>query len=218
MLGIRVDRFLASTAIALLLALPLSGTFAMAQTAAESAAPPAHEPQAELVPPSATSASEQNSPKDTAAASAMPEEAAGTGESAKPATDAKLVEAKPVETKPVETKSVDAKAADATASGPDNAAAPAAPATPNVTPSASGESKSDAAVNTPAGAAGEPAPAKPAAEASPAAGAGGCPGEAGGPPGNPGGIGSPGSNWGTPWPVYVALGSPFQSKPLLSGI
>jgi len=168
MLGIRVDRFLASTAIALLLALPLSGTFAMAQTAAESAAPPAHEPQAELVPPSATSASEQNSPKDTAAASAMPEEAAGTGESAKPATDAKLVEAKPVETKPVETKSVDAKAADATASGPDNAAAPAAPATPNVTPSASVESKSDAAVNTPAGAAGEPAPAKPAAEASPA--------------------------------------------------
>ena len=90
----------------------------------------------------------------------MPEEAAGAGESVKPATDAKSVDAKAAD--------VDAKAADATASDPDNAATPAAPATPNVTPSASGESKSDAAVNTPAEATGELAPAKPAAEASPA--------------------------------------------------
>src|ERR1700722_18905120 len=47
---------------------------------------------------------------------------------------------------------------------------------------------------------------------------GGCPGEADGPPGNPAGIGSPGSNCGTPCPVNVAFGSPFQLKPSLSGI
>src|ERR1700751_4794177 len=86
--GIRVDRLLASTAIALLLALPGAGSFAGSENGADASAAPRQESQADT-PASIESA--QKSSTDAPAATTKPQETAAPANNSaeQPAAEAK---------------------------------------------------------------------------------------------------------------------------------
>ena len=89
--GIRVDRLLASTAIALLLAIPTTGTFAGSENDPDASAAPRQEaPSSEASPPAASESAQKPS-NDTAAAPAKPADVAtpATNSADKPVGEAK---------------------------------------------------------------------------------------------------------------------------------
>jgi murein L,D-transpeptidase YcbB/YkuD len=151
--GIRVDRLLASTAIALLLALPATGTFAGSEDGSNAGAAPRQESQAdnarepaaseparkassdglaakpEDVTAPASNPAEKSDTKPAASTDAAPapagQPAQSAGGEAKPA-EAKPAEAKPAETKPAEAKPADAKPGDTAVTSAPAAASPEA--------------------------------------------------------------------------------------------
>ncbi|MGN6749674.1 MAG: L,D-transpeptidase family protein [Xanthobacteraceae bacterium] len=143
--GFRVDRLLASTAIALLLALPVNATFAENSPTADASAAPRQDSQpgsqpalsepaakatndaarpAEATPPASKAAEQPASEAKPAAAS----DAARPTETAKPTAEAKPAESQAAETKPTETKPAEGK--------PSDAAVTRAPANPEAPPAA----------------------------------------------------------------------------------
>ncbi|MGB9391579.1 MAG: L,D-transpeptidase family protein, partial [Xanthobacteraceae bacterium] len=142
--GIRVDRLLASTAIALLLALPSTGTFAGSENgpAADTSATPPQESQADNAnKPAAgsdTTPAPAAAPAGQAAQSAVGEakpdakpspstDAAQPGEGAKSAAEGKPAETKPADAKPSDTAVTNAPATASPKAAPATAAAPVAP-------------------------------------------------------------------------------------------
>jgi murein L,D-transpeptidase YcbB/YkuD len=91
MLGIRVDLLLASTAIALLLALPATGSLAGSENRADTSAAPRQESQADNVNQPAASEPALKASNDASTASAKPQEtvAPATNAAEKPANEAK---------------------------------------------------------------------------------------------------------------------------------
>ena len=139
--GIRVDRFLASTAIALLLALPTTASFAGSENGTDTSAAPRQESQADSAIRPAASEPAQNASNDAPATSAKPQETAAPANNSaeKPADEAKPAASadtpqpgepakSAAEGKPAEIKPAEAKPADASAPGPANPEA-ASPAT-----------------------------------------------------------------------------------------
>src|SRR5215472_13572449 len=165
MLGIRVDRLLASTAIALLLAIPATGTFAGSENNADTSVAPRQETPTGEASQAAASEPVQKVSNDAAAGAAKPEDVGTaasnsvTGE-AKPAAASDAVQPdQPAKSaaggKPADTKPADAKPVDAKVDAKPGDAAPAAGNAP-------------AATNAPAAAAPE-APLPAATAAAPAA-------------------------------------------------
>src|SRR6516162_795243 len=153
MLGIRVDRLLASTAIALLLALPTTASFAGSENGTDTSAAPRQESQADSAIRPAASEPAQKASNDAPATSAKPQETAAPAnnpaekpaDEAKPAASAdaappsepakataqgKPAEINPAETKPAEGKASDTAVTSAPAAATPEAAAPAAAAAP----------------------------------------------------------------------------------------
>ena len=144
MLGIRVDRLLASTAIALLLALPTTASFAGSENGTDTSAAPRQESQADSAIRPAASEPAQKASNDAPATSAKPQETAAPANSSaeKPADEAKpaasadaaqpsepaksTTEGKPAEINPAQTKPVEIKPAEGK---PSDTAATSAPAT-----------------------------------------------------------------------------------------
>src|SRR5215469_12358144 len=95
--GIRVDRLLASTAIALLLALPATGTFAGSENGptSDTSATPRQESQTDNTTQPAASEPAQKASSDTPAVGAKPRVAAPANNSAEKPADAAKPEAKP---------------------------------------------------------------------------------------------------------------------------
>src|SRR5215472_8836295 len=123
MLGIRVDRLLASTAIALLLAIPATGTFAGSENSADTSAAPRQEaPTGEASQSGAAGAAKPadvgtaaSNSADKAVGEAKPaaaSDAVQPDQPAKSAADGKPADTKPADAKPVDAK-VDAKPGDA---------------------------------------------------------------------------------------------------------
>src|SRR5690242_19001733 len=178
--GIRVDRLLASTAIALLLALPATGTFAGSENSPDPSAAPRQNAQASAqagdISRPTTSEPAQQATNDTAAGTTKPADvaAAASASADRPAGEAKpetKPEAKP-ETKPAAT---DAAQADQPAKSAEDKAADSKPADPNpvyakldAKPDAKPGDSAPAAANAPAVAAPE-AQAPAATAAAPAA-------------------------------------------------
>ena len=155
MLGIRVDRLLASTAIALLLALPTTASFAGSENGTDTSAAPRQESQADSAIRPAASEPAQKASNDAPATSAKPQETAAPANNSaeKPADEAKpaasadaaqpsepaksTTEGKPAEINPAQTKPVEIKPAEGT---PSDTAATSAPATatPEAAPPAAG--------------------------------------------------------------------------------
>ena len=168
MLGIRVDRLLASTAIALLLAIPATGTFAGSENNADTSVAPRQETPTGEASQAAASEPAQKVSNDAAAGAAKP---ADVGTAASNSADKATGEAKPAaasdavqpdqpaksaaDGKPADTKPADAKPVDAKVDAKPGDAAPAAGNAP-------------AATNAPAAAAPE-APLPAATAAAPAA-------------------------------------------------
>jgi murein L,D-transpeptidase YcbB/YkuD len=172
MLGIRVDRFLASTAIALLLALPAAATFAApdAASANDQASPSAQDSQADkpAQPTQSVQAPGGNAPAKADDATSPASIPAASG--APPATDnaATAAEAKPAaaaEPGAVASQPAPAKAAGEAKPGP--AAEPASAASQPAPAKAAGEAK-PAPATDPVAAASQPAPERTAGEAKPA--------------------------------------------------
>jgi L,D-transpeptidase YcbB len=155
MLGIRVDRLLASTAIALLLALPGAGSFAGSENGpgADASVAPRQESQADKANEPAASEPAQKASNDAPAASAKPQETAAPANNSaeKPAGEAKpetksevQPDAKPAvdtvrpgegvksaaEGKPAEAKPSDTAVTSAPAAASPEAAPPATAAAP----------------------------------------------------------------------------------------
>src|SRR6516162_6385593 len=153
MLGIRVDRLLASTAIALLLALPTTASFAGSENGTDTSAAPRQESQADSAIRPAASEPAQKASNDAPATSAKPQETAAPAnnpaekpaDEAKPAASAdaappsepakataqgKPAEINPAETKPAEGKASDTAVTSAPAAATPEAAAPHAAAAP----------------------------------------------------------------------------------------
>jgi L,D-transpeptidase YcbB len=155
--GIRVDRLLASTAIALLLALPATGSFAGSENGPTAGAAPRQESQADNATQPAASEPAQKASNDAPAISAKPQESAAPGnksaekpaDEAKPAASTDIVrpgepaksaaEDKSAGIKPAETKPADGKPNDtAVTSAPVTAAPEAAPPATAAAPVAAG--------------------------------------------------------------------------------
>src|SRR6516165_3256533 len=156
--GIRVDRILASTAIALLLALPTTASFAGSENSTDTSAAPRQESQADSAIRPAASEPAQKASNDAPATSAKPQETAAPAnnpaekpaDEAKPAASADAAppsepakataqgkpaeinhaETKPAEMKPAEGKASDTAVTSAPAAATPEAAAPAAAAAP----------------------------------------------------------------------------------------
>src|SRR6516225_10227407 len=161
MLGIRVDRLLASTAIALLLALPTTASFA-GPNGTDTSAAPRQESQADSAIRPAASEPAQKASNDAPATSAKPQEtpapannsaenpadeakpadsadAAQPSETAKSTTEGKPAEINPAQTKPVEIKPAAGKPSDTAAtSAPATATPEAAPPAAAAAPVAAG--------------------------------------------------------------------------------
>jgi len=155
MLGIRVDRLLASTAIALLLALPTTASFAGSENGTDTSAAPRQESQADSAIRPAASEPAQKASNDAPATSAKPQETAAPANNSaeKPADEAKpaasadaaqpsepaksTTEGKPAEINPAQTKPAEIKPAEGK---PSDTAATSAPATatPEAAPPAAG--------------------------------------------------------------------------------
>src|SRR6516164_7739162 len=155
MLGIRVDRLLASTAIALLLALPTTASFAGSENGTDTSAAPRQESQADSAIRPAASEPAQKASNDAPATSAKPHETAAPANNSaeKPADEAKpaasadaaqpsepaksTTEGKPAEINPAQTKPAEIKPAEGK---PSDTAATSAPATatPEAAPPAAG--------------------------------------------------------------------------------
>ena len=155
MLGIRVDRLLASTAIALLLALPTTASFAGSENGTDTSAAPRQESQADSAIRPAASEPAQKASNDAPAPSAKPQETAAPANNSaeKPADEAKpaasadaaqpsepaksTTEGKPAEINPAQTKPAEIKPAEGK---PSDTAATSAPATatPEAAPPAAG--------------------------------------------------------------------------------
>jgi L,D-transpeptidase YcbB len=175
--GIRVDRLLASTAIALLLALPTTGTFAGSENNPDPNAAPHQDAQASDTSRPAVSEPAQKASNDAATGTTKPADVAAPatnladkpGGEAKPeakpdakpaATDAaqtdqpvksvedKAADSKPAEPKPVDAK-VDTKPGDAAPASAANAPAAAAPEaqSPAATAAAPAAAGPDAAIS-----------------------------------------------------------------------
>ncbi|MGC1235255.1 MAG: L,D-transpeptidase family protein, partial [Xanthobacteraceae bacterium] len=142
--GIRVDRLLASTAIALLLALPSTGTFAGSENgpAADASATPPQESQADNANKPAAASDTTPAPAaapagqaaQSAGGEAKPDakpspstDAAQPGEGAKSAAEGKPAETKPADAKPSDTAVTNAPATASPEAAPATAAAPVAP-------------------------------------------------------------------------------------------
>ena len=142
--GIRVDRLLASTAIALLLALPNTGTFAGSENgpAADASATPPQESQADNANKPAAASDTTPAPAaapagqaaQSAGGEAKPDakpspstDAAQPGEGAKSAAEGKPAETKPADAKPSDTAVTNAPATASPEAAPATAAAPVAP-------------------------------------------------------------------------------------------
>jgi len=146
--GIRVDRLLASTAIALLLALPSTGTFAGSENgpAADASATPPQESQADNANKPAAASDTTPAPAAAPAGQAAPSaggeakpdakpdakpspstDAAQPGEGAKSAAEGKPAETKPADAKPSDTAVTNAPATASPEAAPATAAAPVAP-------------------------------------------------------------------------------------------
>ena len=142
--GIRVDRLLASTAIALLLALPTTASFAGSENSTDTGAAPRQESQPDSAIRPAASEPTQKASNDAPATSAKPQETAAPAnnsaeqpaDEAKPAASAdtaqpsepakSTTEGKPAEINPAQTKPVEIKPAEGK---PSYTAATSAPAT-----------------------------------------------------------------------------------------
>src|SRR6516225_5804842 len=153
--GIRVDRLLASTAIALLLALPTTASFAGSENSTDTSAAPRQESQADSAIRPAASEPAQKASNDAPATSAKPRETAAPANNSaeKPADEAKpaasadaaqpsepaksTTEGKPAEINPAQTKPAEIKPAEGK---PSDTAATSAPATatPEAAPPAAG--------------------------------------------------------------------------------
>ena len=154
--GIRVDRLLASTAIALLLALPTTASFAGSENGTDTSAAPRQESQADSTIRPAASEPAQKAPNQAPATSAKPQETAAPANSsaekpadeAKPAASADAAQpsepaksttegSKPAEINPAQTKPAEIKPAEGK---PSDTAATSAPATatPEAAPPAAG--------------------------------------------------------------------------------
>src|SRR6516225_5144905 len=153
--GIRVDRLLASTAIALLLALPTTASFAGSENSTDTSAAPRQESQADSAIRPAASEPAQKASNDAPATSAKPQETAAPANNSaeKPADEAKpaasadaaqpsepaksTTEGKPAEINPAQTKPAEIKPAEGK---PSDTAATSAPATatPEAAPPAAG--------------------------------------------------------------------------------
>src|SRR6516162_1493985 len=162
MLGIRVDRLLASTAIALLLALPTTASFAGSENGTDTSAAPRQESQADSAIRPAASELTQKASNDAPATSAKPQETAAPAnnsaekpadeakpaasadtaqpnEPAKSTTEGKPAEINPAQTKPVEIKPAEGKPSDTAAtSAPATATPEAAPPAAATAPVAAG--------------------------------------------------------------------------------
>jgi murein L,D-transpeptidase YcbB/YkuD len=149
--GFRVDRLLASTAIALLLALPATGAFAGSENGptSDTSATPRQESQTDNATQPAASEPAQKASSDTPAASTKPQEVAAPANNSaeQPADEAKpqakpaaaadtgqpgesaksTVESKPAEIKPADAKPSDTAVSNAPATAAPEAAAPVAP-------------------------------------------------------------------------------------------
>jgi murein L,D-transpeptidase YcbB/YkuD len=145
MLGIRVDRLLASTAIALLLAIPATGTFAGSENNADASAAPRQETPADTASQPTASEPAQKASNDAAAGAPKPADAAtpASNSADKPAGEAKpaaatdatqpdqpaksAADSKSGDSKPADAKPLDAKAKPGDAAPATTANAPAAP-------------------------------------------------------------------------------------------
>src|SRR5215470_5534154 len=160
--GICVDRLLASTAIALLLALPMTASFAGSENGTDTSAAPRQESQADSAIRPAASEPTQKASNDAPATSAKPQETAAPannpaeqpadeakpaasadtaqpGEPAKSTTEGKPAEINPAQTKPAEIKPAEGSASDTAAtSAPATATPEAAPPAAAAAPVAAG--------------------------------------------------------------------------------
>src|SRR5438045_2072845 len=150
--GIRVDRLLASTAIALLLALPTTGTFAGSENNPDPNAAPRQDAQAGDTSRPAASELAQKASDDAAAGTTKPADVAApaTNLADKPGGEAKP-EAKPAATdaaqadQPAEPKPVDAKVDAKMDAKVDTKPGDAAPAAANAPAAAAPEAQPPAA-------------------------------------------------------------------------
>src|SRR5262252_8273382 len=160
--GIRVDRLLASTAIALLLALPTTASFAGSENSTDTGAAPRQESQPDSAIRPAASEPTQKASNDEPATGAKPQETAAPannsaeqpadeakpaasadtaqpGEPAKSTTEGKPAEINPAQTKPAEIKPAEGSASDTAAtSAPATATPEAAPPAAAAAPVAAG--------------------------------------------------------------------------------